>query len=200
MKLPVDKLDQALALAVKELAVTREVLGEQHDDVVGSLEILARLHELREDWVAARKALAQVVAIRQRQPDQKNWRIADARRALADLDRRVAIAPAQRRRLKEADRLQRIQDSRRRQGKYAEAIELGSKVTAIRGELLGKNHPDYINSLNNLAVLYQSDGRLRKGRASFPPSPGGPQEGAGREPPRLCHQPEQSGRALPGYW
>ena len=31
------KLDEAVAAAVKELAVTREVLGELHEDVVGSL-------------------------------------------------------------------------------------------------------------------------------------------------------------------
>ncbi len=90
------KLDEAVAAVVKELAVTREVQGELHEDVVGSLAFLARIHEAREDWAAARKALTEVLAIRERQPDQKEWRIADARRALADLDRRAALDPAQR--------------------------------------------------------------------------------------------------------
>ena len=32
-------------------------------------------------WPEGRDALKQILAIRQRQPDQKEWRIADARRA-----------------------------------------------------------------------------------------------------------------------
>ncbi len=136
------KLDEAATAAVKELAVTRDVLGELHEDVVGSLQVLAWLQEEREDWAAARKALTEVLAIRQRQPDQKDWRIADARRALADLDRRAALNPAQRQRLKEADRLSRLQDRAFQQGKYAEGIDPCRKAMEIRGELLGENHPE----------------------------------------------------------
>ena len=105
------KLDEAVAASVKELAATREVRGELHEDVVASLQCLAWLQEAREDWAAARKSLTEVLAIRQRQPDQKDWRIADARRALADLDRRATLSPAQRQRLQEADRLNRLQDA-----------------------------------------------------------------------------------------
>ena len=61
-----------------KLAIEREVLGELHEDVVGSLEYLARLHELGKDRAAARKALAEVLSIRERQPDRKDWRIGDA--------------------------------------------------------------------------------------------------------------------------
>ncbi len=87
------KLEEAVTAAVKELAIEREVLGELHEDVVGSLEFLARMHECDEDWAAARKALTEVLAIRQRQPDRKDWRIGDARRALADLDCARAMTP-----------------------------------------------------------------------------------------------------------
>src|SRR5437870_13138201 len=53
------KLDEAAAEAVKELAVTREVMGELHEDLVSSLTLMARLHEARADWAAARKALTE---------------------------------------------------------------------------------------------------------------------------------------------
>ncbi|MFI5460995.1 MAG: hypothetical protein ACHRXM_36770 [Isosphaerales bacterium] len=43
------KLEDAETAAVKELAFTREVRGELHEDVVGSLQCLARLQEARED-------------------------------------------------------------------------------------------------------------------------------------------------------
>ena len=83
-------LEETMTAFGMKLAIEREVLGELHEDVVGSLEYLARLHELGKDRAAARKALAEVLSIRERQPDRKDWRIGDVRRALADLDRRAA--------------------------------------------------------------------------------------------------------------
>ena len=87
------KLDEAVAAAVKELAITRERAGRAARGRGRLAWILARLQEVPEDWAAARKALTEVLAIRQRQPDRKDWRIGDARRALADLDRRAAMTP-----------------------------------------------------------------------------------------------------------
>ena len=152
------KLDEAVAAVLKELAVSRGVRGGLHDDVVTSLESLARLHEARADWSSARKALADVVLIRERQPDRKDWRIGHARRALTNLDRRAAMSPDQRQRLQEADRLNRLQDALRRQGKYAEGIGPCRKAVEIRGDLLGQDNPDYATSLNNLARLYWAMG------------------------------------------
>ena len=148
------KLDEAEALAVKALAATRELRGELHEEVVISLQILAGLQGAREDWAAARKTLTQVLAIRERRPDRKDWQIGDARRALLDLDRLAAMTRDQRRRLQEADRLNRLQDTLLRQGKYAEGIASCSKAVEIRGEFLGQDHPDYAHSLTTLAWQY----------------------------------------------
>jgi hypothetical protein len=71
------KLDEAVAAAINVLVIERRVLGDLHENVVHSLQQLARLHGWREDWVAARKALTAVLAIRQRQADQKDCWIAD---------------------------------------------------------------------------------------------------------------------------
>ena len=51
-------------------------------------------------------------------------------------------------------------------------------------------------SLNNLAVLYQSPGRLRQGRAPLQARPGDQREGAGARSPRYRHQPQQPGGAV----
>src|SRR5262245_58596636 len=51
------KLPEVTGAVEKKLAIEREVFGNRHEDVAGSLEMLARLHELREDWAAVRKAL-----------------------------------------------------------------------------------------------------------------------------------------------
>jgi tetratricopeptide (TPR) repeat protein len=151
------KIAEAIAAFEKNLAIEREVLGELHEDVVGALQFLAQVHEALADWAAARKALTEVLAIRERQPDRKDWRIGDARRALTDLDRRAAMTPDQRR-LQEADRLNQLSVALYRQGKYAEGIGPCRKAMEILGELLGQDHPDYAASLNNLAELYRAMG------------------------------------------
>ncbi len=153
-----NKVEESITAFGKKLAIEREVLGELHEDVVGSLVILARLHELNEDWAAARKALAEVLAIRQPQPDQKDWRNADARRTLADLERRAGLDPAQRQRLQEANALNRLVGRLFSQGKYAEGIDPCRNAMEIRKRVLSENHPDYAESLSNLAVLYQAMG------------------------------------------
>src|SRR4051812_19915110 len=55
------ELDEAVTAIGKGLAVEREVLGELHEEVVISLNFLAKLHELREDWAGARQALKEVL-------------------------------------------------------------------------------------------------------------------------------------------
>src|SRR5437867_3327547 len=55
------KLPEAIAAAEKMLAIEREVFGNFHEDVAGSLEQLAEMHEQREDFAAARKARQEVL-------------------------------------------------------------------------------------------------------------------------------------------
>jgi CHAT domain-containing protein/tetratricopeptide (TPR) repeat protein len=152
------KLDEMFAVLGKALAIEREVLSELHEDVVGSLEALAIMHEFLEDWAAARKALTEVLAIRERQPDRKDWRIGDAGRALANLDRRAAMTQDQRQRLQEADRLNGLTVALHGQGKYGEGIGPCRKAMEILGELLGVDHSDYATGLSNLAALYRAKG------------------------------------------
>ena len=43
-----------------------------------------------------------------------------------------------------------------RQGQYSKAIPIAKEVLAIREKALGPEHPDVAESLNNLALLYDS--------------------------------------------
>jgi CHAT domain-containing protein/tetratricopeptide (TPR) repeat protein len=151
-------LDAAEAEAGKALAVERQVLGELHDDVVDSLEFLAKLREGYGNWAGARKALEEMLAIREHQPDRKDWRIADARRTLADLDRRAALTPDQRRRWHEVVRLNSVVGDLYAQGKYKSALEAGLEALRMGQEIPGRDHLDYATSLDNLAILYWAMG------------------------------------------
>src|SRR5262245_576288 len=44
-------------------------------------------------------------------------------------------------------------------GKYADAVPLARRALAIREKALGPEHPEVGGSLNNLASLYQAQGR-----------------------------------------
>jgi tetratricopeptide (TPR) repeat protein len=64
--------------------------------------------------------------------------------------------------LQEAERLNQQVLQLYQQGKYNEAIPLAEKALAIREKLLGKEHPDVAQSLNNLAELYRVQGNYSK--------------------------------------
>ncbi|MCA2795468.1 tetratricopeptide repeat protein [Microcystis sp. M100S2] len=61
--------------------------------------------------------------------------------------------------LAEAERLNQQVIQLYQQGKYNEAIPLAEQALAIRKKVLGDNHPDTAQSLNNLAELYTVQGR-----------------------------------------
>jgi len=72
------QLPGVIAAVEKKLAIEREVFGNRHEEVARSLEVLAQLHELREDWVSGRKARQEVVSIRTVLYGQEDWRVKDA--------------------------------------------------------------------------------------------------------------------------
>ena len=55
----------------------------------------------------------------------------------------------------------------RTQGRFAEAEENLNKSLTIRGTALDTNHPDYVKSQEDLAILYWKKGDLAKADASY---------------------------------
>lgn len=80
------KQAESLAAWQKKLAIDREVYGDTHEVVAGSLHVLARIHEARATFAPARKTREEVLAIRTRLDGAKHWRVTDARLDLEDLD------------------------------------------------------------------------------------------------------------------
>jgi CHAT domain-containing protein/Tfp pilus assembly protein PilF len=156
------KLTEALAATAKVLAIEREVLGNVHQQVAGSVQFLAELHEAREDFPAARKARQEVLAIKIKLLGAQHWQVTDARIALEDVERLARMEPTDRRRLEEAEQLNRQVVRLYQHGKAREAVPLAQKALGLRKQVLGERHPDYVTSLNNLALLYWSQGEYPK--------------------------------------
>ncbi len=72
-------------------------------------------------------------------------------------DTKAALSE-QRRKLDEAVRLNAQVVQLYKAGKAREAVAPAKQVLAIRKEVLGERHPDYADSLNNLAFLLQTQG------------------------------------------
>ena len=161
------QLDEAITAAEKMLAIERAALGAEHPEVAVSLEWLAKVYIERADFAAARKARQEVLALRGKLHGMKPWQVTDARLALADVERLAALSPDQRRRLAEANQLNQRIVELSAQGKYREALELAQKALTIRQQLLGEGHPDYAQSLNNLAALYRAMARMTGPSRSF---------------------------------
>ena len=152
------KRDEAVALMRHELARSREILGEWDNYSMETLDRLAGLQEARGDWAAARKTLEEVVAVRERQPDRKDWQVGDARQALADFDRRAAMTPLQRAQWKEADRLRHLASAQRLQKDYEAAMKNALETERILRELVGEDHPDYAAGLGSVVAGYMVRG------------------------------------------
>jgi hypothetical protein len=156
------KLAEAIAACANKLAIEREVYGNVHDEVAGSLEELAGLYEEREDFAAARTARREVLKIRVSLHGEQDWRAADARRALVDLDRLAKMTPEQRRSLTEARRADEQVEQLYAAGKYTECLPLVRRALEIRKQIMGEGHPHYAASLNTLGQLYHATGDYAK--------------------------------------
>ena len=152
------KTAEAIAAAEAMLALERRLAGGDHPVVAESLGWLATLHVEREDFAAAKAARREALDILRKGRGESDWRVADARRALEDVECLAKMDRGHRARLAEADRLNRTIGDLYGSGQYAEAVPLARQVLAIRQAALGKRHPDTATSLNNLAFLLSAQG------------------------------------------
>src|SRR5262245_15281803 len=160
------RLAEAAACA-KKLAVERELLGERHEDVFTTLLELAELYEIGEDFATARKVREEVLALRRRDHGDHDWRVADAREYLADLDRMVRMDAAQRRQFHKATTLTGRVVQLMQQGRAREAVPLAEEALALRRATLGERHRLCATSLINLAAQYQAVGDYPKALAHY---------------------------------
>lgn len=156
------------------LAIRRKILGDRHPDTKSSLDGLADCLSLiakqqieKGNFASARKASGEAVAILTGSYGANDWRVTDARLALEDVEKRSRLSPEQRRELLQADQanpqfeaLYERPDFQ--QADFAQATQLAEHAAEIRRRILGKQHVDTAESLNNLAVMYQRMGDYAK--------------------------------------
>jgi tetratricopeptide (TPR) repeat protein/CHAT domain-containing protein len=163
------KRAEAVAALNKQIAIERAVVGANHPDVFKSQQLLDRLletmaddHDRRRQVDAARKARLEVLALRRTLYRDQDWRVTDARLALADCERLAGFDAARRARYWQSFVLADAAAHWREEGRFAEALGLAQRVVLLHADLLGKDHRAYAQSLNNLAGLYEAAGDYPK--------------------------------------
>lgn len=152
------QLAEALAAAVKKLAIERKVLGDAHEDVAGSLRLVGDIQEERDDLAAARTAWQESLAIEKKLHGDRHWRATNARAALAHLESVARLEPAQRRRYGEIHPLMRKVEALDGQNQFRQAIAPCRQVLAIHKELLGEENVGHAEHLYWLGWLYGASG------------------------------------------
>jgi tetratricopeptide (TPR) repeat protein/CHAT domain-containing protein len=147
------KLPEAVAAAEKMLAIEREVLGPENDDVAGSLRWLAQLHAEQDDFATARKLGAERLALSTKLHGDDHWRVADARLDLAHLERLSALSPERRKGVAEAERLMAKVRALDAEGKYQEAVEPCRQALAAYKAVLGEKSRDFASATAWLGSL-----------------------------------------------
>jgi len=143
----------------KMIAVQREFAGGvPTPETARLLGVLSQLCLRQENFAGARKAQEEEANIYTRLYGKDDWRVTDARLALDRITQVEKLDEAGRLQLQEANQTANRAIQLRMQGKIREAIPLYQQASDIYKKTLGENHPDHVNNLNNLGVLYEVAG------------------------------------------
>jgi CHAT domain-containing protein len=147
------------AISAGEAAVTasRKAYGDESDQLAIDLNWLATFYVEVDDFKSARRVLDEALAIRIKLHGEKDYRTADARRAVAEADLRSRMTPAERKELVEADHESLAGADR--SVAAAASLKAATHSYEIRRRLLGPEHPLTARSLRWQGLAYQ---RLRQ--------------------------------------
>ena len=156
------ELAEAVELGEQMFRLEKDWLGERDAKLIASLTWLVEIYEKQEAWEKAIERQNLAVDYSKQIHGGSDWRTVDSRLALVDLKQRSKITQPERDELDHADQLNQQCVSEYNSRNYVSAIDATTSALSIRLKLLGEEHPDYLESLVNLAVVNQSMGNNKK--------------------------------------
>ncbi len=161
------KLTEAVAAAEGMLAIERKLEGDHLDEILGSLQWIAEVEAEREHFQRVIEIRQEVLERLRNVRGAGHWTTVVARLALQETKSFAQLSPRQRERLAEADglipRAKQLSAARR----YGEAVDLASRVLAIRKDVLGPRNTDTMKSMIDVAALLQAKGDYAGARPLF---------------------------------
>jgi CHAT domain-containing protein/tetratricopeptide (TPR) repeat protein len=161
------RLPEAIESAKQIVALNEKLTDSRTERVALWLEWIARQsRELGADEQAIAYA-ERAYRLRQRLHPEGHWRVVDSRLELAEARSHARRDEAARQQLRKAAGLNGQVVRLWQQGKSKGALPLAQQVLDIRRKLLGEKHPDYAQSLNNLALLSKEMGECARARTLY---------------------------------
>jgi tetratricopeptide (TPR) repeat protein len=170
-----DGLGQAIVIGERLVADQVRLLGPDHPDTLGTMNVLAAAYGAAVRTDEAIAVLERIVPARERllgpdDPDTLESRnnLAVAYRAAGRTDEAITLHVqilAARERLLGPDHPDTLHSQKSlavaylAAGRTDEAITIQEQALAVSDRVLGPDHPDSLHSRNNLAVIYQGAGR-----------------------------------------
>jgi CHAT domain-containing protein len=149
----------------KTLELELRVYGPWSRQAEKTAERLAQQHAEGQEWTKEAACRRVVLEACRKLDGERHWKTVDARLALAEALAQAKRTPAQRESLQRALARHTQSYNLRWKGQAARALPLCEQALTIRKELLGEGHPDYANSVQNLAFIYSG---LGKPKAALP--------------------------------
>ncbi len=152
------KTGEAVELIKRVLAIDRELAASRPAELADTLERLASLQMLEEDFLAAREAAAECLELRTKLFGDKHYKVTDTRSVLAAVELLGRLTKHQFQELVQATwRFEQVYHLLRR-ARYAEAVPFAKRALRIHRAILGEQHPRYAVSLNRVGSLYKATG------------------------------------------
>jgi CHAT domain-containing protein/tetratricopeptide (TPR) repeat protein len=152
------RTDEAVMAGERLLPMARGMFGDTHELAAVTVLWLLEQKQALGQFEQARDLAEELLRIRLALYGDGDWRTADARFALARVKMMLSRSEDDRARLAEAQRKHTQAAWLYRQGRYDAAIPLVEEATRLFKEVLGADHQDYADSLNNVAELYAAKG------------------------------------------
>lgn len=147
------RVDDALEREEQVLAIEREVLPPDSEQLAGTLASMAKLHVIRKDFDTARGLYREAIEATAKRQGPEHYRVKELRVELAGIDQIEKLTPEQLRRLAEAELLVDRAMSLFNKRDYAAALDVAQKALQINKTLLGEEHPKTMISLGQIASI-----------------------------------------------
>ena len=164
------ELDKAAEMFERVYLLEQTIFGDSHADLLGTLDMLRDVAEAKKDYDAIIGYCVRQQTITEKLYGADDYRTKDAAIAVTDAKLIVTLTPDEQRQLEQANELLTESIKAYDASYYAVGIKAVTECLAIRETVMGKQHPDYAESLNNLALLYRSMGDYEQSAAPESPA------------------------------
>jgi CHAT domain-containing protein/Flp pilus assembly protein TadD len=161
------QLDEAAELGEQVLTLEKTWLGQRPTALLETLNWLAEVYQKQPSWEKTIERRKSAARLTREIHGETDWRTIDARIAVKNTELRSRLTEDQHHQLSRSDQLNKQRISMLQAGNYPVAIDAAKSLLAIRKKVLGAEHPNYAETLNDLALLYDLMGDYARAESLY---------------------------------